>query len=274
MRVYISVDMEGVAGVTHEDQTNPIDPNCAGEYGRFRRLMTAEANAAVEGALAAGATRVAVNDSHWLMRNLVVEDLHPAAELVSGSTKPRSMLEGIEAGFDAACFIGYHARAGTAHAILDHTYTDRIFRVHLNGVEVGELGINAALAGRFGVPVAAVSGDQALAAECSALLGPGTRAVVVKHAVARHGARSVAPAEACRLIREGVAAAVKAPPKPWTAATPSTLEVEFCSSHHADMAELVPGSVRSGGRSVAVTHADYADTYRAFRALYNLASVP
>jgi D-amino peptidase len=274
MRVYISVDMEGVAGVVHEDQTNPIDPRCAGEYGRFRRLMTAEANAAIAGALSAGATRVVVNDSHWEMRNLLAEELHPAAELVSGSTKPRSMLEGIEAGFDAACFIGYHAQAGTAHAVLDHTYTDRIFRVRLNGVEVGELGINAALAGRFGVPVALVSGDQALAAECAALLGPGTRAVIVKHAVARHGARSVAPTEACRLIRDGVAAAVKAPPKPWAAASPSTLEVEFCSSHHADMAELVPGSIRSGGRSVAVTQADYADTYRAFRALYNLASVP
>ena len=138
MRVYISVDMEGVAGVVHEDQTNPIDPRCAGEYGRFRRLMTAEANAAVEGALAAGATRVVVNDSHWEMRNLLAEELHPAAELVSGSTKPRSMLEGIDAGFDAACFIGYHAQAGTAHAILDHTYTDRIFQVRLNGVAVGD----------------------------------------------------------------------------------------------------------------------------------------
>ena len=274
MRVYISVDMEGVAGVVHEDQTNPIDPNCAGEYGRFRRLMTGEANAAVEGALAAGATRVLVNDSHWLMRNLLAEELHPSAELVSGSTKPRSMLEGIEAGFDAACFIGYHARAGTAHAILDHTYTDRIFRVKLNGQEVGELGLNAALAGTFGVPVALVSGDQALAAECGALLGEGTRAVIVKHAVARHGARSVAPAEACRLIREGVTAAVRQPPTPWTVESPATIEVEFCSSHHADMAELVPGSERIGGRTVRVTHADYAETFSAFRALYNLASAP
>lgn len=274
MRVYLSVDMEGVAGVVHEDQTNPIDPRCAGEYGRFRQLMTAEANAAVEGALAAGATRVLVNDSHWEMRNLLAEQLHPAAELVSGSTKPRSMLEGIDAGFDAACFIGYHARAGTPHAILDHTYTDRIFRVRLNGTEVGELGINAALAGRFGVPVAVVSGDQALAAECSALLGPGTRAVVVKHAVARHGARSVPPAEACRMISEGVSAGLRNLPAPWTVASPSTIEVEFCSTHHADMAELVPESERVGGRTVRVSHADYAETFRAFRALYNLASVP
>lgn len=274
MRVYLSVDMEGVAGVVHEDQTNPIDPNCAGEYGRFRRMMTAEANAAVEGALAAGATRVVVNDSHWLMRNLLTEELHPAAELVAGSTKPRSMLEGIDAGFEAACFIGYHAQAGTAHAILDHTYTDRIFQVRLNGKAVGELGLNAALAGQFGVPVALVSGDQALAAECAELLGAGTRTVIVKHAVARHGARSLAPAEACRLIREGVEAAVRTPPKPWTVASPATIEVEFCSTHHADMAEIAPGSERTGGRTVRVSHADYAEAFRAFRALYNLASVP
>jgi D-amino peptidase len=274
MRVYLSVDMEGVAGVVHEDQTNPVDPHCAGEYARFRRIMTGEANAAVEGALAGGATRVVVNDSHWLMRNLLAEELHPAAELVSGSTKPRSMLEGIEEGFEAACFIGYHARAGTARAILDHTYTDRIFRVTLNGEEVGELGLNAALAGRFGVPVALVSGDQALAAECHALLGERTRAVVVKHAVARHGARSVAPSEACRKIREGVTGALSSLPKPWTVASPVTIDVDFCSSHHADMAELVPGSERLGARTVRVTHADYAEAFSAFRALYNLASVP
>lgn len=273
MRVYLSVDMEGVAGVVHEDQTNPVDPRCAAEYGRFRRLMTDEANAAVEGALAAGATRVVVNDSHWEMRNLLAESLHPAAELISGSTKPRSMLEGIEAGFDAACFIGYHAQAGTAHAVLDHTYTGRIFQARLNGVPVGELGLNAALAGRFGVPVALVSGDQALAAECQALLGSGTRAIIVKHAVASHGARSVAPAESCRMIREGVTEAVRHPPAPWTVASPSTIEVDFCLSHHADMAELVPGSVRTGGRTVRVSHADYAETFSAFRALYNLASV-
>lgn len=274
MRVYLSVDMEGIAGVVHEDQTNPIDPRCAGEYARFRRVMTGEANAAVEGALAAGATRVVVNDSHWDMRNLLAEELHPAAELISGSTKPRSMLEGIDAGFDAACFIGYHAQAGTALAILDHTYTDRIFQVRLHGVPVGELGLNAALAGRFGVPVALVSGDQALAAECTALLGSGTRAVIVKHAVARHGARCLAPAEACRLIRDGVEGAVRKPPAPWTIASPATIEVEFCSTHHADMAELVPGSVRAAGRTVRISAADYADAFRSFRALYNLASVP
>src|SRR5204862_101360 len=146
------------------------------------------------------------NDSHWFMRNLLAEELHQAAELLSGDPKPRSMVEGIEAGFEAALFIGYHARAGTRHAILDHTYADRIHEVRLNGRPVGELGINAALAGVAGVPVALVSGDASLAAEATALLGANVATVVVKEAVSRHAARSVAPAVACGMLRDGVTA--------------------------------------------------------------------
>jgi D-amino peptidase len=273
MRVYISVDMEGVAGVVHEDQTDPVDPRHAGEYNRFRRLMTAEANAAIEGALAAGAERVLVNDSHWLMMNLLAEELHPAAELLSGGPKARSMVEGIELGFDAALFVGYHARAGVAHAVIDHTYTSRVHEARLNGRPVGELAINAALAGTFDVPVALVSGDQALAAEARELLGPAVETVIVKHAVGRFAARSVSPAAACRLIREGTTAALGRPHAPFRLAAPVRLEVDFALTQMADMAELAPGSVRTGGRTVSFTHDDYREVFRAWRALYNLASV-
>jgi D-amino peptidase len=273
MRVYVSVDMEGVAGVVHEDQTDPIDPRHAGEYNRFRRLMTGEANAAIEGALAAGADRVLVNDSHWRMMNLLAEELHPAAELLSGSPKARSMMEGVELGFDAALFVGYHAMAGTGHAIIDHTYTDRVHECRLNGRPVGELGINAALAGTYGVPVALVSGDQALAAEARALLGPSVETVVVKHAVGRFAARSVAPAEACRRIRERVTAALGRTHAPFVLPAPLRLEVDFELTQMADMAELTPGSVRTGGRTVSYSHDDYREVFRAWRALYNLAGV-
>jgi D-amino peptidase len=273
MRVYISIDMEGVAGVVHEDQTDPIDPRHAGEYNRFRRLMTAEANAAIEGALEAGATTVLVNDSHWLMRNLLAEELHPAAELLSGGPKLRSMVEGVELGFDAAMFVGYHARAGAAHAIIDHTYTSLVHEARLNGRPVGELAINAALAGTYGVPVALVSGDQALAAEARELLGAGVETVVVKEAVGRFAARSLAPSEACRRIREGAARALGRPHQPLTLPPPVTLEVEFALTQMADMAELAPGSVRTGGRTLTYTHDDYREVFRAWRALYNLASV-
>jgi D-amino peptidase len=273
MRVYISVDMEGVAGVVHEDQTDPIDPRHAAEYNRFRRLMTSEASAAIEGALAAGATRVLVNDSHWQMRNLLAEELHPSAELLSGGPKLRSMVEGVEEGFDAALFIGYHAMAGTGHAIIDHTYAGLVHEARLNGRPVGELGINAALAGSHGVPVAMVSGDQALAAEARALLGPAVEAVIVKHAVGRFAARSVAPAESCRRIREGAAAALRRRHLPLTLDRPVRLEVEFALTQMADMAELVPGSVRTGGRTLEYVHEDYGEVFRAWRALYNLAGL-
>ena len=200
MRVYVSVDMEGIAGVVHEDQTNPVEPRCGPEYARFQRLMTAEANAAIRGAFAGGATRVVVNDSHWNMRNLLAEELDERAELISGDPKPLSMMEGIADGFDAAFFVGYHAMAGTATAVLDHTYTDLVAQARLNGRPIGELGINALLAGSFGVPVVLVTGDQATCAEGREWLGTGVGVVPVKTAIGRGAARSVAPAEACRRI--------------------------------------------------------------------------
>ena len=275
VRVYISVDMEGIAGVVHEAQTDPSDPACAAEYARFRRLMTAEANAAVEGAVAAGATRVLVNDSHWFMRNLLAEELHQAAELVAGDPKPRSMVQGIDEpeGFDAALFVGYHARAGTRNAILDHTYADRIYEVRLNGKPVGELGINAALAGVSGVPVALVSGDSALAAEAKDLLGDGVSTVIVKEAVSRHAARSVAPAVACRMIRDEATRALQRKHAPFVLPAPIALEVDFAQTIHADMAALCPGATRTAGRTVAFSHADYREVFRVWRVLLNLSAV-
>jgi D-amino peptidase len=207
------------------------------------------------------------------MRNIIAEELHPRAELLSGGPKLRSMVEAIDLGFDAALFVGYHARAGTHHAIIDHTYTSRVHEVRLNGRPVGELAINAAVAGMHGVPVALVSGDQALAAEARELLGPGVETVVVKHAVGRFAARSVSPVEACRRIREGAAAALGRPHAPFVIPPPIRLEVEFQLTQMADMAELVPGSRRSGGRTVEYVHDEYVEVFRAWRALYNLAGV-
>ena len=271
MRVFISVDMEGIAGVVDESQTNPGDPAFAHEYARFRRLMTDEANAAIAGAHAAGASGVVVNDSHWHMRNLLAEELHEGAELIAGDPKPLSMMQGIEAGFDAALFIGYHAKAGTALAILDHTYADKVLDARLNGRSVGEVGLNAALAGAHGVPVALVSGDAALAREVKDLLGPDVAAVVVKEAAGRVAAKSVAPAAACRMIREETAKTLKRRHKPFTIAAPITLEVDFALTGQADMAEVCPGAKRVSGRTVAYTEQDYREVFRAWRAMLNLA---
>jgi D-amino peptidase len=277
MRVYLSIDMEGIAGVVHEDQTNPVDPRCAGEYSRFRRIMTHEANAAIEGALAGGATRVLVNDAHWSMRNLLAEELHPGAEMVSGGPKTWSMMESIDAGWDLAGLIGYHAKAGTASAILDHTYTDRILDVRLNGTSVGEIGLNAALAGVFGVPIALVTGDKATGMEARALLGDRVQTIAVKEAISRHAARHLSPETARALIRDSMREVVEdarrhgvARAKRFVLPGPITLEVDFAQTVHADHAAMAPGIVRTGGRTVSTRHEDFREVFRAFRTMFNL----
>ena len=181
------------------------------------------------------------------------------------------MVHGIDEGWDAALFVGYHARGGTATATIDHTYTSRVHEARLNNRPVGELGLNAALAGTFGVPVALVSGDDATAAEARAWLGDGPVAVVVKQGVSRFAARSVAPAVARERIREGVVEALGRRHRPLIVDRPSTIEVELQYTHMADMAELVPGAIRRGPRTVAYTHDDFRELFRAWRAFYTLA---
>ena len=156
MKAFISIDMEGICGIVREIET---DPNKGGEaYQQSRRLMTQEGNAAIEGCLKGGATEVLIADSHWNFDNLISEELNEAATLLRGTPRSFSMVQDLDASYSAAMFIGYHAKAGTSRAILDHTYTGRIASVHVNGTEVGETGINAHLAGHFGVPVVSSPG--------------------------------------------------------------------------------------------------------------------
>lgn len=272
MQVYISVDMEGIAGVSHEEATDPYHGTMAADYAAARRLMLGEANAAIRGARAAGATRILVNDSHWHMRNLVAEELERDAELATGSPKPEAMVDGV-AGFDAALFIGYHAMAGTAPATIDHTYNDTIHGVRLNGTPVGEIGLNAALAGWHGVPVVMVTGDQAACAEASELLGRDLVTVQVKEALGRHAVRSLHPALAREGIERAVPQALSRRRRPYLPESPVTIEVGFVRTDHADMAALAPGSRRLAPRTVAFTHEEFPEVFRAWRAMYNLALV-
>jgi len=282
MRVFISADMEGIAGITDNEFTTPGAP----DYERARRLMTDDVNAAIEGALAGGATTILVNDSHGPMRNILIEHLHPAARLLSGSPKPLSMMEGIQTppsfegkgagglgpAWDVAFFVGYHARAGTADAIIDHTWTGAILEVHLNGVEVGEIGLNAALAGAQGVPVTLVTGDDKAAAEVTALLGDGVHTAVVKRAVGRYAADLMSLNEARALIRDRAQAAVTAPyAAPYAPTPPYHLVVGWGKSMYAEMAAIVPGARRVDGRHVEITLDNMVDVYRAWRAFNSLA---
>jgi D-amino peptidase len=266
--------MEGITGVVSQSHTD----HTAAEYQRFRKLMTADANAAIEGALAGGATDIVVNDAHGNMDNLLIEELNPAARLISGSPKPLSMMEGIGPDVDAAFFVGYHARAGSAPAVHDHTWaSSTIYNATLNGKPMGEIMLNAALAGHFGAPVALVTGDQLATAEAREVLGD-VETVTVKIAVARNAAECLPPAKTAPVIRQ---AAQKAAQKalerklaPFVVEPPITLSVEFWRSVQAERAELMPGAKRTGPRSVEWTGEDMVSAYRAWRALVYLAGNP
>jgi D-amino peptidase len=268
MKVLISVDMEGIAGVVTGDHTSSTHK----EYERFRKLMTAEANAAIEGALAGGATQVIVNDSHGGMTNILIEQLNPAAELISGSPKPFGMMQGIGPDVGAVFFVGYHGASGTGAAVLEHTWSGRLAEARLNGQMVGETGLNAALAGAYDVPVVLVTGDRAVVKEAHALLGE-IETVAVKEGVTRTAAQSLHPQVACEQVREAAERALKLDVPPFVLTPPITVRLAFQRATHADMAELVPGSRRVDGRTVEWTGDDMPTAYRTFRAMVSLSLV-
>ncbi|MCG0277860.1 MAG: M55 family metallopeptidase [Thermanaeromonas sp.] len=268
MHVYISADMEGVAGVTTWEEVEPSGGNA---YQRACRLLAGEVNAAVRGALAAGATRVVVNDAHNKMHNLQGEALSPKAHLIKGGPKPLGMMEGIDPRFNAVLFVGYHARAGSA-GVLAHTYTAAILSCRVNGREVGEIGLNAWVAGLYGIPVVVVSGDNVACAEARELLGE-VKTVVVKEARSYYSAYSLSPVAAREKIKLAVLEALGdiksfAPLKP---PAPVTLEVEFKEVSQAEAAALLPRSKRRGARTVVYETKSYMEAYRAFRAMAALA---
>lgn len=272
MRILIAADMEGISGVTNWDQVTRGHP----EYERFRRIMTGDVNAAVRGAYDGGATSVIVADGHGYGSNVLIEDLDSRARLYSGTPSPFSMLQGIDTDVDGVFFVGYHARAGSADAILDHTWSSRsISNLWLNGNRFGETGLNAAVCGHFNVPVLLISGDQTVCAEAQDLLGP-IETVVVKHATGRMSAEVIPPQITQDWISEAAGRAVRrlfegTPPQPLHLDTPLHVTVQFSTSDMVDRAVLLPGAVRLEDKCVEVTADDMLDAYRSFRALASLA---
>jgi len=276
MRIYISADMEGVAGITAEEQTNPVGQP---EYAYSCKLMTGEVRAACEGAKDAGATSILVNDSHWSMRNIIHEELPPDVRLIRGSGKPLSMNQGVDATFDAAAYVGYHASGGTQDAVLDHTYTgETLYEVKINGERCSEARINAAVAGCYDVPVVFLSGDQNACADARSFM-PWIETAEVKSAIGRFAALSLSPEESRGMIRAGIATAIRnraaSGAKPYVFARPTTLEITFTYTSKADIASLLPGSERISARTLRFTHDDFLTVFRAFRAMMTLgASTP
>ncbi|MFF1417235.1 M55 family metallopeptidase [Streptomyces sp. NPDC058280] len=272
MKVLISVDMEGISGIVHPTETNPDRY----DYERGRALMTADANAVITGVLdAEPAAVVLVADAHGPFRNLLPEELDRRAHLVRGKPRPLGMLGGLDEHTDAVLLVGYHARAGRGPAVLAHTMSDNVLDVRVAGRSMGEIGLNAAMAGHLGVPVVLLSGDDIACAELSDLV-PSAVTVAVKQALGQAAAVVLHPEEARERLRRAAAEAMtrRAGVSPLTLAGPLDVEVDLYGTYMVELATLVPGVSRAeGGRTVTFTATDFAEAYRLVLLLVQLAAI-
>ena len=264
MKIYISTDFEGVAGIVDWDQILVGSH----DYELGRRLLLGEVNAAIDGARDAGSNAFLVNDSHSSMRNLDPEQLHGSASLLSGKHKPLYMMEGLDASFDAIFFIGYHGSIGAERAILSHSYNPRaIWEARINGEVAGETALNALVAAHYGVPIALVTGDQATVEEAG-MLSPPPHGVMVKRSVTRFAAESLHPVVARERIataaREALTTArpASAPVFP----SPTTIELTFLTADMAEMCAWIQGVERIQGtsRTVRFSGSDFLGLFRTF----------
>ncbi len=266
MKVFIAVDLEGVAGYVKWD---PADRQ------REREFITADANAAIQGAFEGGATEVLVTEAHANMRNIIPEQLDGRASFLSGKPKSQNHMAGIDDTFDAAMLVGYHARAGILNAVMAHTYSLSIFSLVFNGIEVGELGADAAIAGYYGVPVVMTSGDTALCAEAQELLGD-IETVCVKEGVSHTAAKRLGLERARELIadgaRRGLDNAGACPP--FAIHGPVQTEITFSDPSYADNITDLPLVERVDGRTVRFTTDDYLQAFETFNPLHYLAGFP
>ncbi len=259
-KIYISADMEGLAGAVTGEQLGPT----GFEYQRFRRFMTEEVLAAIEGARAAGAGEILVSDSHGNGQNLLIEMIPDDIQIVRSWPRPLSMMQGIDETFDGAIFIGYHAGTTNPDGVRAHTMSSaRLADVRLNDVSVPEAGINAAIAGHFGVPVIMLSGDDAIAAEAQAIIGE-IETAVVKEAISFHSAKTLTPNAAQDLIRAAAARAVRRIDEfqPYRSSTPITVEVRFKNYRPSQVLALLPMFTRPDAHAVRFTGADMVEVSR------------
>ena len=268
VRVFISADMEGVTGVTHPQDVIPG----RSQYERFRRFLTADVNAAIEGAAQGGATEFLVNEAHDGMRNIFLEDLDGRAELIVGSKKPLSMMQGFE-GADVAFFVGYHARAGV-EGVLSHTFNNPsvVTDVQLNGEPCSEARMNATLAGLAGTPVGLVTGDDPTCAEAESLYAA-VKTAQVKTAIDRYTARCLPQGAALGRIREAARAAVRdvGDLAPYAPGPPYTFTVEFATASSAAGVMFFPQLERVDDRRVSWTHDDYETAFKMFVGVMRMA---
>jgi D-amino peptidase len=261
LKVFISVDMEGVTGVVDWEEVS----RSGKDYDYFRRLMTEEANAAVEGAAAAGATEIVVRDSHGSARNILPELLDRRARLLRGwSGGHMSMMEGIDASYDAVVFIGYHAKAGTPDALLEHTSSGNVTSIVINDVALPEAGYNALIAGHFGVPVAFTAGDEAICAQVTELFGD-VETVAVKQGIGA-AALNLHPEVARERIRAGVEQALGRLDRfrPYRMSAPYTLVLTLKDETAVHNASFYPGVERTGDWELTYRSDDLMEVIKAW----------
>lgn len=244
MNVYIVADMEGVSGIVNRQQVTHGEP----EFQEGRRLLAADVNAAVAGAFDGGATRVVVGDTHATQRNFPMEQMDPRAEY---EAPPGPNLGTLGSGFEALVIIGMHAKSGTSHAFLEHTFEPAWHRYAIDGVEHGEIAVLAFIAAAYGVPLVCVSGDQAAIGEAQALI-PAVEGVVVKTGLGREWCRTLAPTVAQQHIREGVIRGLERRHEIQVPVLnfPVSIRVEFNRCSGADAYEGRPGVRRVDGFTV------------------------
>jgi D-amino peptidase len=266
-KVFITIDMEGISGIVDRTHTGVRDGPQEYEYGR--KLMVGDLNAAIEGVLESGAEEIVVSDAHGRMRNLYPEDVHEAAHLIRGSPKPDLMMSGISGDFDASFYIGYHSMMGTPEAIICHTISSRVVDgLFINGRETEEFGLNAALAGWYGVPSVFISGDAAVAAEAKSFI-PEINTAIVKWGVSRYAARCLHPKRARALIKRGarVALANAANVKPFKVEEPVKVKIRLASSTQAEFSSMLPFVETLDGRTIKATFSDYHEAHRGITAM-------
>lgn len=262
LKVFISVDMEGITGVVTSEECSRT---AADDYQYFRKIMSLEANAAVEGALAAGATEVWVRDSHGSGRNILPDLLHRDAKLLRDwSGGPKVMMDGIDGTFDAVIFIGYHAKAGTPDATIEHTMTGRVMDVRINGVSLPEAGISALIAGHYNVPVVFVAGDKAVCEQARKLFGE-VETVAVKEGIG-NAALNLHPEIAREKIRAGVETTLKARSKykPYKLSPPYKLVLTLKDEKLVYEGQFYPGAKRIGDWELAYESDDLMEVIKAF----------
>ncbi|MFE3171019.1 M55 family metallopeptidase [Amycolatopsis sp. NPDC059090] len=272
MRVLVSVDMEGIAGVVHGEEVIPGHS----EYERNRKLLTAEANAAVRGIYAFdAAAQVQVTEAHASFRNLLPELLDRRVELLRGTPKPGGMMAGLAEETDAVLFIGYHGKAGTPRSVMAHTISGgTVADVRCNGRSLGELGLNTALAAHYGAPPVLVSGDDTVATE-AAEVAPGIRSVVVKRALGALSAAMLHPDEACDRIEHAVpeALAGREDVRPLRFDGLVQLEVQVHRPRMTEHALLVPGMELADGCTLRYQAPDFPTAYQVIELIATLGAV-